>query len=195
MTQWSTPPPVARWLLEYALPTDVRESVTGDLDEVFQRDCRRYGLRDARRRYWRQTMSFTLHFVVERWRDRRRGGLMRMGLSWLDFKVGFRMLSRYPMLTVVGSLAMAVAIGVGAGTFEVITRVTNPSLPLPGGDRIVGLNYWDRAESGARPPSCIRRPQLAGRTSNPRGHRRVPVGPAEPDRGRASGRTRRRRRD
>jgi len=78
---------------------------------------------------------------------------MRMGLSWLDFKVGFRMLARYPMLTVVGSLAMSVAIGVGAGTFEVITRVTDPSLPLPDGDRIVGLNYLDRAESGTRPPS------------------------------------------
>ena len=78
---------------------------------------------------------------------------MRMGLSWLDLKLGFRMLSRYPMLTVVGSLAMAVAIGVGAGTFEVIARVTNPSLPLPDGDRIVGLNYWHRAESGVRPPS------------------------------------------
>jgi putative ABC transport system permease protein len=98
-------------------------------------------------------MSFTLHFVVERWRDRRRGGLMRMGLSWLDFKLGFRMLARYPMLTVVGSLAMAVAIGVGAGTFEVITRLTNPSLPLPNGDRIVGLNYWDRTEPGVRAPS------------------------------------------
>ena len=61
---------------------------------------------------------------------------MRIGLSWLDFKVGFRMLSRYPMLTVVGSLAMAVAIAVGAGTFEVITRVTDPSLPLPGGDLV-----------------------------------------------------------
>ena len=78
---------------------------------------------------------------------------MRLGMSWLDFKLGFRMLSRYPMLTVVGSLAMAVAIGVGAGTFEVITRVTDPSLPLPGGDRIVGLNYWHRAESDARPAS------------------------------------------
>ena len=75
-----------------------------------------------------------------------------MGLSWLDFKLGFRMLSRYPMLTVVGSLAMAVAIAVGAGTFEVIKRVTNPSLPLPNGDRIVGLNYWDRTEPGVRAP-------------------------------------------
>ena len=76
-----------------------------------------------------------------------------MGLSWLDFKLGFRMLSRYPMLTVVGSLAMAVAIAVGAGTFEVITRVIAPSLPLPGGDRIVGLKYWHRGESDARPAS------------------------------------------
>ncbi len=80
---------------------------------------------------------------------------MRTGLSWLDFKVGFRMLSRYPMLTVVGSLAMAVAIFVGAGTFEVIRRVTDPSLPFPNGDRIVGLNYWHRAESGVRPPSSF----------------------------------------
>jgi putative ABC transport system permease protein len=154
MTPASTPPAAARWLLEHALPPDVRESVTGDLDEVFQRDCRMYGLPSARRRYWRLTISFTWHFVVERWRDRRRGSLMRMGLSWLDFKVGVRMLSRYPMLTVVGSLAMAVAIGVGAGTFDVIMRVTNPSLPLPDGDRIVGLNYWHRAESGVRPPSA-----------------------------------------
>jgi len=153
MTQTSMPPSVARSLLGHALPADVRESVRGDLDEVFQRDCRKYGLPGARRRYWRQTMSFTLHFVVERWRDRRRGGLMRIGLSWLDFKLGFRMLARYPMLTVVGGLAMAVAIAVGAGTFEVITRVTDPSLPLPGGDRIVALNYWHRAESGARPAS------------------------------------------
>lgn len=154
MTHTSLPPLVARWLLEHALPADVRESVTGDLDEVFQRDCRTYGQGSARRRYWRQTISFTLHFAVERWRDRRRGGVMRMGLSWLDFKLGFRMLSRYPMLTVVGSLAMAVAIAVGAGTFEVITRVTDPSLPLPGGDRIVGLNYWHRAEADTRPPSA-----------------------------------------
>jgi putative ABC transport system permease protein len=153
MTQWSTPPPVARWLLEHALPTDVRESVTGDLDEVFQRDCWKYGLPSARRRYWRQTISFTMYFVVERWRDRRWGGLMRVGMSWLDFKLGFRMLARYPMLTVVGSLAMAVAIAVGAGTFEVIMRLTNPSLPLSNGDRIVGLNYWDRVEPGVRAPS------------------------------------------
>jgi putative ABC transport system permease protein len=154
VTQWCTPPRAARWLLAQALPADIRESVAGDLDEVFQRDCQSHGLSGARRRYWGQAISFTLRFVAERWHDRRRGGVMNMKLSWLDFKLGFRMLSRYPMLTVVGSLAMAVAIAVGAGTFEIVTRVTDPSLPLPGGDRIVSLNYWDRAESDVRPASA-----------------------------------------
>src|SRR5687767_14263176 len=33
----------------------------------------------------------------------------RLGLSWLDFKVGARMLARYPGLTLVGTVAIAVA--------------------------------------------------------------------------------------
>lgn len=108
---------------------------------------------------------------------------MRIPLYWLDFKLGFRMLARYPGLPVVGSLAMAIAIGVGAGTFEVITRVPDPSLPLPHGDRIVGLNYWDSAASGLRVPSAYDVLKLAGGTSNSRGPRRVPARPAQPGRG------------
>ena len=78
---------------------------------------------------------------------------MHVGLTWLDFKLGFRLLRKYPMLTVVGGLAMAVAITVGAATFEVINRVIDPTLPLPDGDRIVGLHYWDRAGAGQRLPA------------------------------------------
>ncbi|MGH7577059.1 MAG: ABC transporter permease [Longimicrobiales bacterium] len=59
--------------------------------------------------------------------------------SWLDFKLGFRMLARYPGLTVVGGLAMAFAVWVGAGTFELIGQWLHPRLPLPDGDRIVGI--------------------------------------------------------
>ena len=66
-------------------------------------------------------------------------------MSWLDFKLGIRMLVRYPVLTVVGGLAMAFALGTGVGTFEAIKRATDPALPLPDGERIVGLNYWDLA--------------------------------------------------
>ena len=66
-------------------------------------------------------------------------------VSWLDFKLGFRMLARYPGLTLVGGLAMAFAIWVGAGTFELISQLVKPNLPFQAGDRIVGIRTWDAA--------------------------------------------------
>ena len=76
------------------------------------------------------------------------------GLSWLDFKVGFRMLIRYPGLTVVGGLTMAFAIAVGVGLFQLITLMEHPALPLPDGERIVGLGYWDRAANDQAPTTA-----------------------------------------
>ena len=67
--------------------------------------------------------------------------------SWLDVRLGTRMLVRYPGLTVVGGLAMAFAIFAGAGTFHFINQLLDPTLPLPAGERIVGLRYWDREEN------------------------------------------------
>jgi len=64
------------------------------------------------------------------------------GLS-LDFKLGFRMLVKYPGLTIVGGLAMAFGIAVGTITFVMVTMFLNPTLPLPGGDRVVLLRNWD----------------------------------------------------
>src|SRR5688572_2364235 len=64
-------------------------------------------------------------------------------VSWLDFKLGFRMLARYPGLTIVGGLAMAFAIWAGSATFELVTQVIRPTLPLDEGHRIVGLRNWD----------------------------------------------------
>ena len=52
-----------------------------------------------------------------------------MYFSWLDFKLGFRMLGRYPGLTLVGGFAMAFAIWIGAGTFEVLEDITAPETP------------------------------------------------------------------
>ncbi|MEX2262195.1 MAG: ABC transporter permease [Bryobacteraceae bacterium] len=65
----------------------------------------------------------------------------------MELKLGVRMLVRYPGLTLVGGLAMAFAIVVGAGAFEVVKRATDPVLPLPDGEDIVGLTYWDRVEN------------------------------------------------
>ena len=84
----------------------------------------------------------------ERYKDEARAarGLRRIDdvrVSWLDFKLGFRMLARYPGLTVVGGLAMAFAIWMGTATFELMTQLMRPTLPLPAGEEIVGLRLWD----------------------------------------------------
>ncbi|MGH7467885.1 MAG: ABC transporter permease [Longimicrobiales bacterium] len=71
--------------------------------------------------------------------------------SWLDFKLGFRMLVRYPGLTLVGGVAMAVAIAIGAAAFEAITQMLWPTLPFPDGDRIVAILNWDAAANRAQP--------------------------------------------
>jgi predicted permease len=65
--------------------------------------------------------------------------------SWLDVKLGSRMLLKYPVLTIVGGLSMAFAIWVGAGTFEAIRQLVFPAIPLPESDRIVVLQNWDAA--------------------------------------------------
>ena len=63
--------------------------------------------------------------------------------SWLDFKVGFRMLARYPGLTLVGTVAIAVAIALGAIYFEAVSKYQNPRLPIRDGDRVVSIRNWD----------------------------------------------------
>ncbi|MGH7501349.1 MAG: ABC transporter permease [Longimicrobiales bacterium] len=76
------------------------------------------------------------------------GGRNGSSISWLDFKLGFRMLAKYPGLTLVGGLAMSFAIWVGAGAFEFVRQVIHPALPLDDGDRIVGIWLWHTVASG-----------------------------------------------
>jgi predicted permease len=72
-------------------------------------------------------------------------------VSWLDVKLGGRMLVKYPGLTLVGGLAFAFAIWVAAGAFEFAGQVLFPRLPLPDADRVVALESWDAAAGRAEP--------------------------------------------
>ena len=79
-------------------------------------------------------------------RSTRRKGATTRGLQWmdalsLDARLGVRMLVKHRGLTIVGGFAMAVAIAVGATSFEVITEVLNPALPFEDGERVVALQY------------------------------------------------------
>ena len=76
------------------------------------------------------------------------------GLAWLgglslDMKLGLRMLVKYPGLTIIGGLAMAFSIWVGAVVFEGVRTFLSPTLPLPGGDRIVQIQNRDVAQNSA----------------------------------------------
>ena len=56
-----------------------------------------------------------------------------------DYKLGVRMLLKYPGLTIAGGLALTIAIGVGAGWSDLMGKLLWPRIPLPDGDRIVTI--------------------------------------------------------
>jgi predicted permease len=76
-------------------------------------------------------------------------------MSWLDIKLGGRMLVKYPGLTIVGGLAMAFAILVGIVIFQFAGLFLYPSLPLANGDRIVALGLQDVAENEEEPKALF----------------------------------------
>ena len=47
------------------------------------------------------------------------------------------MLLKYPGLTLAGGLALAIAIGIGAGWYDLAGKLLAPTIPLPEGDRLV----------------------------------------------------------
>ena len=70
------------------------------------------------------------------------------GFAWVssmpvDLKLGVRMLVKYPALTVVGGIAIAMAVAVAAVYFELLHDAIRPALPLPDGRRIVAIHNWD----------------------------------------------------
>jgi len=72
----------------------------------------------------------------------------RMWVSWLDVKLGVRMLLKYPGLSIVSVLGMSVAVAIGAAGFTIFQAMIDPTLPLPEGDRMVSLRNATRYEDG-----------------------------------------------
>ena len=68
------------------------------------------------------------------------------GFSALDFTLGLRMLRRYPGITTVGTVAIAVAVALGSAYFEATDKFLRPRLDIPRGARVVSLLEWDVAK-------------------------------------------------
>jgi predicted permease len=82
---------------------------------------------------------------IEKYRGAGRDAL---GLTWLrglstDVKLGARMLRKYPGLTVVGTLALSLAIGAGAAYLEFVNDLYRPTLPFADSERLVGIANRD----------------------------------------------------
>jgi putative ABC transport system permease protein len=71
--------------------------------------------------------------------------------SWLDWKLGARMLLKYPALTVIGGLSLAAAIAIGVVGIELAGELLYKRLPFDGGNRIVRLETQDAAASRVEP--------------------------------------------
>ena len=85
--------------------------------------------------------------ALEALREQR--GLPWLDSSWLDVKLGLRLLVRNWGLTLVGGLAMTLAIGIAAIVFAAFDTILWSPLPLDEGDRVVVIQVWDR-EAGRR---------------------------------------------
>jgi putative ABC transport system permease protein len=125
----------SRALLRQLSPDGREDEILGDLEEAHGAHVQAKG----RLVGGLVTALETLDMAFALLRQRR----VVPGMSVLDFKLGARMLMRYPGLTVMGGLAIAFAICAGAGTFELLTQVAAPKLPFEGGDRLVALELFD----------------------------------------------------
>ena len=81
----------------------------------------------------------------ERRRYRDAGFTPALGLSAIDFTLAWRMLVRYPGLSVASILGLSVGIAIAAGASTVVFTLLNPAVPLPDGDRVVSIVNLDAA--------------------------------------------------
>src|SRR5688572_25561754 len=80
----------------------------------------------------------------------RTGGVERMNtglVSWLDWKLGARLLLRYPALTIIGGLSLAGAMTMGVVGIEIADELLYKRLPFEEGGRVVRLETQDTAAS------------------------------------------------
>ena len=72
-------------------------------------------------------------------------------VSWLDWKLGARLLLKYPALTIIGGLSLAGAIAIGSVGIEVAGELLYKRLPFEEGGRVVRLETQDTVASRVEP--------------------------------------------
>jgi putative ABC transport system permease protein len=140
------PPRLARRVLRFFVPADIRDSVDGDLAEVHAAHVAARGRTFATVWYWRETMLFAAGFIADRIkRGARALAATRHATSSLDVRLSARLLIKQPGLTLTAGFGIAAAIGISTGFFAFLTANLRPTIPLDEGDRIVALENTNLA--------------------------------------------------
>ena len=147
------PPPLALRLLQWRLPEEVAEAISGDLEHEY---VDRISRGDSRLRadlwLWTQALSVrrgALRRAARRMQaahPSRVGARSRAGagISWLDVKLGLRMLGKHPLMTAASVFALSV--GIPASMIpEHVADIQEAPLPEDPEHRIRSLRYWNEA--------------------------------------------------
>jgi putative ABC transport system permease protein len=150
-------PPLPLRIAVRLLPEEVREEVLGDLLEKWHREVRDRGV--VPRAFWlaRQPLVALRLRAWDGGSEKRRRNVhstAKAGLpvSWIDVKLGLRMLGKQPTLTLVAGFALVLGIPVGLYPAH-MTRVWVQSLPVDEGERIRVIRYRDLEGGDFRQPS------------------------------------------
>ena len=137
------PPRFARRILRCFVPADVRDSIDGDLSEVFAARRSSYGHLSATAWYWRNTMAISMRFVIDALaRTPRFIRSLPGAFSGLDFRLSARLLIRNPGLTLVAGFGIATAIGITTGFSGAMDFMGAPTLPFEDAHRMVAIENW-----------------------------------------------------
>jgi predicted permease len=147
--------------MAWRLPAEVAEAICGDLeDEYVARVARGERRLAADLWFWRQALTVrrgALRRAAERVRAARpsgagtrdRGGA---GFSWLDVKLGLRMVRKHPVMTAASIFALSVGVPASMLPGHVAGVVEVP-LPEDPDDRIRSLRYWSEATQQPASPT------------------------------------------
>jgi len=133
-----SPPRMAVYLLERRLPPEVREFFLGDLEERFVEQFARHGAPIARRWYWGQAVRALGtpwgRTPSPRQPDPKGDGRMRSLIT--EFRAGFRVISRQPLLAGLVILTFALGIGAASAIFSAVNPVLLQDPPFPDAGRL-----------------------------------------------------------
>lgn len=161
MAERRGPPPLAVRLIEWRLPEELAEAVSGDLE---QEHVDRLAAGDSRLRadlwFWGQALtvrSSALRRAASRARAVQPSGFAPTdgggsGVSWLDLKLGLRMVRKHPVMTLASVFALSVGIPASMLPGH-MARVTETPLPEDPEHRIHSLRYWNEATQQPASPT------------------------------------------